>query len=159
MPKINFSINPTPRVTRTEGDVALPVLWGEDGSHKSVVGGVIVTDTGLSADADGHKWLRPGTVLVPDTTPGTYKALAGSADTTPADGKADAVVNAAQVLVLKQLVDLQYGDGLVGAYYQGGFLGTNMPSVADNATRGLEASVKAAMRDRGYTFGEDFNAA
>ena len=154
--RIHSRINPNPETLATEGNVPLPVMWGDD--HASVVGGVVLTDTGHSADADGRMLLRPGTVLVPDTEDGEYRAatsvvdIAGDPDATPA------VPAAESVLILKTTADLSGGNGLVGAFYRGGFLGTRMPSLADNATPGLEAAAKTALKAHGFVFGEDFGA-
>lgn len=152
---ILFGVNPSPRTLRSEGDVPLPVLYGND--HATVEGGIVLRATGLSADSEGDIWVRPGSVVIPDSgaQAGEYM-LANDASDGDTDNKADQIVNAAVVLIVKATINLRYGAGLVGAYHRGGFLGTRMPSVADNATMGIEDTVKAALKDRGFVFGEDF---
>lgn len=153
--RIHSRINPNPETLLEEGNVPLPIMWGDD--NASVVGGVVLTDTGLTAGADGRMLLRPGTVLVPDTEDGEYRAATSLADIAGDEGP-PIVPPAESVLILKTTADLSGGNGLVGAFYRGGFLGTRMPSLANNAVAGLEAAAKTALKAHGFVFGEDFGA-
>lgn len=153
---INSRINPSPRTLITEGAAALPIMWGTD--HGSVEGGVVLGDTGVSAGSDGRKLIRAGSILVPDGSTNRYKLALTVADIAGDPDEEPPVAGPDSVVILKHTADLSGGAGLVGAFYRGGFVGTRMPSLADNAVAGLETAAKDALRGRGFVFGEDFGA-
>lgn len=157
-PKVDFNIAAGVTTLRSKGDVPLPIEWGNVQETLEMGGYLEPTDstgTALVADADGHKYLRAGTVLVLNS-PNKWRALASVTDTTPADGLADEIIDAGAVGILKEDWDLAQGGGTAGIYIGGGFFGSRMPSVADNATPGLETAVRDALATRGFKFAEDF---
>lgn len=174
MSEINSYINPTPVTIRSEGNVPLPIVWGE--GHETLEGGGFLDTVGSDGNAitavGGHKYVRAGSVLVRTGT-GNWRLLNESTDTEgaftyttdgssvtvtdAADSKFDVIQNAEAVGILKNTVDLANGGGLVGIYLSGGFFSARMPSIAANGTAGLEAGAVAALRDRGFKFAEDHN--
>lgn len=163
MSEISSTIAPGPRTITSEGNVPLPIVWG-DHFESLEMGGYLEPktsdDVDIAAASDGSKYVRAGSVLI-RTSGNQWQLLKTSTDAEPADpnedGMADEIVNATAVGILKQTVDLRNGGGRVGIYLSGGFYGARMPSVAANGTPGLEATVIAALRVRGFRFAEDYN--
>ena len=164
MPEVSSTITPGPRTITSEGNVPLPIVWG-DHFESLERGGYLEPktsdDVDISADSDGHKYVRAGSVLI-RTSSSEWQLLKTSTDAEPVgqglqDGMADEVVNADAVGILKTTVDLKNGGGYVGIYLAGGFFASRMPSVAANGTPGLEATVVAALKARGFRFAEDYS--
>lgn len=157
MAEISSTIAPGPKVLRTYGDVPLPIVWGDH--HESLEKGGFLEVTGSDGNAltavNGHIIVRAGSVLVKNSTD-KWRLLNTVTDTTPADGVADEIADADAVGILKSTVDLVDGGGLVGIYIAGGFIAARMPSIADNAAMGLEASVMAGLTARGFKFAENY---
>ena len=131
-----------PRVTREEGDVALPILWpGGPLAYPSDIGAEL-TDAGLVADANGNKYVRPGTVVVPDGA-GAWRVAADTA----------AITAAARVGILTEGLNMGgVTSTLVAIYITGSFLDVRMPSLADNAVMGLETAARDAIVAKGQNF-------
>lgn len=149
MPEINSYIGPGPRQTATFGDHPVPIKFGN--FHVALEsGGVVeplaVAGTDLAADAEGHIYLRAGTVLV-KTLGENWRPAGAAADVTAADA----------VGILQATIDLARGGGPVGIYIKGGFFAERMPTVADNAVVGLEADVRAALLDSDIFFAEGYH--
>lgn len=159
MNEIRSTIAPGPKSLRAEGDVPLPILWGN--VHETLTMGGFLEPTGsdgttLTADADGHIYLRAGTVLVKNAGTQWRACNETATATAPDDDKNAAILDADAVGILKTTVDLKDGGGHVGIFIGGGFIASRMPSVADNAVAGLSAEVRAALRARGFKFAEDY---
>lgn len=140
-----------------EGDIDHSILWNND--HGTHVGGVVVVADGLTADAEGNRWLRSGSVLVPaDATAGTWRVatsavdIAGDPDETPAVDPATAVLIAKGSWIIPQTG----GRRPIGAFTRGSFIASRLPSLADNDVRGLEADAQAALRTFGFIFAESY---
>lgn len=131
-----------PRVTRTEGDVALPIFWpGGPLPYPSDIG-MEVLDTGLVADANGDKFIRAGSVLVPNGS-GAWRLAADTA----------AITAAARVAIMSETLNLKGTPStFVAGFITGSFLDVRMPSLADNAVMGLEAAARDAILAKGQNF-------
>lgn len=158
MAQIRSTIRPGPKTLRSFGDVPLPITWG-DHFESLERGGYLEAkfDAGaaITADSEGHKYVRAGTVLVQKSA--DLWRVANIVADGNADGVADAYASLAVKLgVLKTTVDLADGGGLVGIYLVGGFFAARMPSGAANGTMGLEVAMRGALRLRGFRFAEDY---
>lgn len=140
------------RTLRDFGNVSLPIKWGDDSAFETLEIGAYLTDTGLVADANGHKYVREGSVLIKTANRNEYRLLMSS-DVNATTG---AIPAGAILVVNKHNWDLRYGGGLVGVYLKGGFFAGRMPSVTNNAVRGLEPARQADLRNRGFRFAEDY---
>lgn len=134
-----------PRTTRSEGDVALPIIWpGGPLPYPSDMGMELV-DTGLVADVNGNKFVRAGTVLVPNGS-GAWKVALVTAD----------ITGAAKVAIMSETLNMAgVASTFVAGFITGSFLDVRMPSLADNAVMGLAA----ADRDAVYAKGQNFHFA
>jgi len=167
MPDINHLIGAGPRTLKSFGDTPVPILFGNDQvslESGGVLASVYDDDSAITADSQGRKLLRAGTVVIKASGADVWTALKEITDTTgggeagdEADGLADEIVAADAVGVLKATADVSAGGGTVGIYIRGGFIAARMPSIADNSAPGLEATAQAALRARGFYFAEDYH--
>lgn len=149
----------------TEGDIDHSILWNND--HGTHVGGVVVVNTGLSADTGGRYWLRSGSVLVPnDAQANTWRVATSAVDIAGDPGDpggtppVDPVAGATAVLIAKGtwIIPATGGRRPIGAYTRGSFIASRMPSLADNDTRGLETAAQAALQAHGFRFAEAYGS-
>lgn len=160
MPDINHLIGAGPRTIKSFGDTPVPILFGNDQvslESGGVLGSTYDDASAITADAQGRKLLRAGTVVIKPSGGSVWLPVKAITDTTPADGVADEIADADAVGVLKATVDVSAGGGTVGIYIRGGFIAARMPSIADNSAAGLEATAQAALRARGFYFAEDYH--
>jgi hypothetical protein len=158
--EVTHIIGPGPRTLASFGDSPVNLTFGND-QVSLESGGVVVAqnasdDSAITADADGHIYLRAGTVLVKKTGSSVWQKADSVADA-DTDGAADQIADAQAVGILKATVDLASGAAPVGIWIAGGFFGERLPKVADNTAIGIEATVKAALAARGFRFAEDYH--
>lgn len=143
----------------TEGDIDHSILWNND--HGTHVGGVVVVNTGLTADAEGNYWLRSGSVLVPNAAQANTFRVATSATDITGDSEAEPPVPAATAVLIAKgtwIIPATGGRRPIGAFTRGSFIASRMPSLADNDTRGLEAAAQAALQAHGFRFAEAYGS-
>ena len=157
--EVTHIIGPGPRTLASFGDSPVNLTFGND--QVSLESGGVLVAQNASDDSDiaavnGHIYLRAGTVICKKTGEDVWKVFDDPADS-DSDGIADLFDGAQAVGILKATVDLVNGTAPVGIWIAGGFFGARLPKAADNTDIGLEATVVAGLKQRGFRFAEDYH--
>ncbi len=139
MSTMNFRFQPGYTEKLVEGQVALPVLAKEEGAETQI-GGIEVLSTGLTADANGDIFVRPGQLVI----------NSGAAWIVPAN--AAAIDAATKVMVLKGTYNLRGGKGYCAAFTKGTFYASRMPSLADRLVQNLEIGGRTSVTAKTFGF-------